>query len=300
MSESAKGALFALSAYFMWGLIPLYFSLLDAVTPLEILAHRIIWSLVFLIALIAIAGKWHILIASIKVPANLRWLILSSLLIAANWLTYIWALQNDQVIDASLGYYINPMVSVVLAMLFLGERLRRLQIAAVFVACLGVAHEIIVVGKLPLVALMLAVSFGFYGLVRKKVAVDSIVGLFIETTILLPVALLYFAYLITRQENVFGNASLEINTLLLGLGLLTTLPLLCFGSAALRMPLTTLGFYQYLAPSIVLLLAITVYGEPFTQERAITFGLILVAVLLFSLEALFFGPQRLAVLQRLS
>ena len=288
MNESRNGAIYALTAYFIWGFIPLYFSLVDVLIPGEILAHRIIWSLLFLMALVLASNRWDLLLGLLKNSNNLWWLVLSSLLIATNWLTYIWALQNNQVIDTSLGYYINPMVSVMLGMVFLGERLRPLQLLAVFIAGIGVVHEIFVVGRLPAVALILALTFGAYGLIRKKVAVDAVVGLLVETLFLLPFALGYFFYLVVQQQNVFGNTTFELNVLILGLGFLTTLPLLSFGAAALRLSLTALGFYQYLAPSMVLLLAVFWYGEAFTLERAITFGLILAAVILFSTDALFF------------
>ena len=284
MSETGKGASYALGAYFIWGFIPLYFSLVDVLGPGEILAHRIIWSVLFLLVLVHIGNKWALLSRLIKVKACVGWLILSSILIASNWLTYVWALQNGQVIDTSLGYYINPMISVCLGIVFLGERLRPLQLVAVGIAGLGVVHEILVIGRLPVVALVLALTFGAYGLVRKKVAVDAVVGLLVETVLLLPFALLFFGYLVTRQENAFGNTTIELDVLIIGLGLLTTMPLLFFGAAALRLPLSTLGFFQYLAPTIVLVLAVTWYGETFTMDRAVTFGLILTAVLLFSLE----------------
>jgi len=284
MSETGKGTFYALGAYFMWGFIPLYFSLVDVLDPGEILAHRIIWSVIFLLVLVLTGKKWALLCNLIKVRSNLGWLVLSSLLIAVNWLTYIWALQNGQVIDTSLGYYINPMISVCLGMVFLGERLRPLQLIAVCIAGLGVVHEVLVLGRLPAVALVLALSFGAYGLVRKKVAVDAVVGLLVETLILLPFALLFFSYLVSKQKNIFGSTTIELDVLIVGLGLLTTMPLLFFGAAALRLTLTALGFFQYLAPTIVLVLAVTWYGEPFTTDRAVTFGLILTAVLLFSLE----------------
>ena len=260
MNESRNGAIYALTAYFIWGFIPLYFSLVDVLIPGEILAHRIIWSLLFLMALVLASNRWDLLLGLLKNSNNLWWLVLSSLLIATNWLTYIWALQNNQVIDTSLGYYINPMVSVMLGMVFLGERLRPLQLLAVFIAGIGVVHEIFVVGRLPAVALILALTFGAYGLIRKKVAVDAVVGLLVETLFLLPFALGYFFYLVVQQQNVFGNTTFELNVLILGLGFLTTLPLLSFGAAALRLSLTALGFYQYLAPSMVLLLAVFWYG----------------------------------------
>jgi len=284
MSETGKGALYALGAYFIWGFIPLYFSLVDDLGPGEILAHRIIWSAVFLLSLVLAGKKWALLYKLIQVKSNILWLALSSLLIAVNWLTYIWALQNGQVLDTSLGYYINPMISVCLGMVFLGERLRPLQLVAVCIGALGVVHEVLVVGRLPAVALILALTFGAYGLVRKKVAVDAVVGLLIETLMLLPFALLFFSYLVMEKENVFGNTTIELGFLVVGLGLLTTMPLLFFGAAALRLALTALGFFQYLAPTMVLVLAVTWYGETFTTDRAVTFGLILAAVLLFSLE----------------
>jgi len=287
MSETGKGALFALGAYFIWGFIPLYFSLVDALVPGEILAHRIIWSVVFLLILVFAGKKWVLLGKLFRDKSTMRWLLLSSLLIAVNWLTYIWALQNNQVLDTSLGYFINPMISVCLGMIFLGERLRPLQLAAVCIAALGVIHEIFVIGRLPAVALILASTFGGYGLARKKVAVDAVVGLLIETLILLPFVVMYFVYLFMEQKHVFGNGSIELDILIVGLGLLTTMPLLLFGAAALRLTLTVLGFFQYLAPTMVLVLAITWYGEPFTMDRAVTFGFILAAVILFSLEMMF-------------
>ncbi|MBV1907074.1 MAG: EamA family transporter RarD [Pseudomonadales bacterium] len=294
MSESGKGILYALAAYFMWGLAPLYFKLVDTVSPAEILVHRIIWSVIFLFGLVVFSRKLSVLIQFVKIPSNVYWLILSSLLIGGNWLTYIWALQNGKVLDTSLGYYINPLLSVVLGLAFLGESLRPLQIVAVVLASLGVLHEIVVVGRLPLVALILAFTFGLYGLVRKKVAVDAAVGLLVETLVLLPLAIIYFGYLVFVQENVFGSVSLSQDGFIVGLGLLTTLPLLCFGFAALRLPLTTLGFYQYLAPSMVLVLAVTLYGEAFTLERGVTFGLIISAILIFSIEALYAHPRAIS------
>ncbi len=280
------GFAFALTAYGLWGVIPVYFKAVGFAGPFEIIAHRICWAVLVLGLVIVVrqqmAGIRHL------TPGRLRWLALSGSLLAINWSVFIWALLNERMLETSIGYYINPLVNVLLGGLFLGERLRPAQIAAVMLAGAGVANELFAVGVFPWVGLTLAFTFGFYGLVRKKIMVDSVVGLGVESLLLLPLAGGYLIWLSMagRGSVASGNVG-EIALLALG-GPLTVIPLVAFAAAALRLSLTTLGFFQYLAPSLTLLLAVFVYGEPFRASQAITFGCIWAALIVFSLDGLRF------------
>ena len=287
MSDQIRGSLFALGAYGFWGVAPVYFKWLSNVPAPEILAHRVLWSFILLAVLIFARQNWGAVRDVLGTPTRFRWLILSGILVAGNWLLFIWALLNERMVESSLGYFINPLVSVVLGVLFLGERLRGLQFIAVALALIGVANEVLRLGSLPWIALALALSFGFYGLVRKRVAVDSISGLAIETALLLPLAIGYMLWVSHTGNLAFGRVDWKINGLLVLAGLVTTIPLICFGAAALRLPLSTLGFFQYLAPSMMLLLAIYVYGEPFQRSQAVTFAFIWTGLLIFTLESLY-------------
>lgn len=278
------GVWFALTAYGLWGVIPVYFKFVDFAGPFEIIAHRICWAVLVLAALIVLrrqmAGIRHLN------RQRLLWLALSGSLLAVNWSVFIWALLNERMLETSIGYYINPLVNVLLGGLFLGERLSRPQAVAVGLAAIGVLNELFAVGVFPWVGLTLAFTFGFYGLVRKKIMVDSIVGLGVESLLLLPLAAgyliwLYFAGLGSMAA---GNTT-EVALLAIG-GPLTVIPLVAFAAAALRLPLTTLGFFQYLAPTLTLLLAVFVYGEPFRASQAVTFGCIWCALALFSFDAI--------------
>lgn len=283
---SRQGVLFALAAYTMWGIAPIYFKALHGVAALEILSHRIIWSFVFLTGLILLSHQASALKQVIRSKKKLGLLLATSLLVATNWLVFIWAVNADHMLDASLGYYINPLINVLLGMLFLGETLRKLQWLAVALAAIGVSIQIIVFGSIPIVAIVLAISFGFYGLLRKKVQVGSQIGLFIETLILTPLAAIYLFLIADSNTSHFIANDIVLNLLLLSAGIVTTLPLLCFASAAARLKLSTLGFFQYIGPSIMLLLAVTFYDEHFSLDKAITFGFIWVALLLFSIDGL--------------
>lgn len=283
------GFWFALTAYGLWGVIPVYFKAVDFAGPFEIIAHRICWAVLVLAVVILIrrqmAGIRHLN------AERLRWLAVSGSLLAVNWSVFIWALLNDRMVETSIGYYINPLVNVLLGGLFLGERLRPAQIAAVGLAGVGVLNELIAVGVFPWVGLTLAFTFGFYGLVRKKIMVDSVVGLGVESLLLLPLAggYLIWLYLAGEGSMAAGNAR-EVGLLALG-GPLTVIPLVAFAAAALRLSLTTLGFFQYLAPTLTLLLAIFVYGEPFRASQAVTFGCIWAALAVFSIDGLRFQRQ---------
>ena len=284
-SEQRTGVWFALGAYGTWGVAPVYFMLIAYATPVEIIAHRIVWSVLILGTLILVRRQ---LFALRHLDASkIGWLAVSGALVAVNWGVFVWALHNDRMLETSLGYYINPLVNMLLGGLFLGERLRSWQKIAALTATLGVCNEIFSVGVLPWAGLTLAFTFGFYGLVRKKLAVDATIGLAVETTLMLPLALAYLIFLtLSGAGSIAAGDSSEVMLLAFG-GLVTVVPLVCFAAAALRLPLTVLGFFQYLAPSLTALLAVFVYGEAFTFSRMVTFGCIWLALLIFSVEGLY-------------
>ena len=279
--EYRKGIILAVCAYTFWGVAPLYFKLLHHVSATEILMHRVIWSFVFMVILMQFIGGFGRLRLILKQPKQLLVLFITSILIAGNWLIFIWAVNNDHMLDASLGYFINPLFNVLLGMVFLGERLRKLQWVAVGLASAGVIVQLVSFGSIPLLSLALAASFGFYGLLRKKVNIDAKSGLLVETAILLPLAL---GYLLTTLDTASANMltnSLNLNLLLIAAGIITTIPLLCFAGAAVRIPFSILGFFQYIGPSIMFILAIKLFNEPFDIEKGITFGFIWGALLVF-------------------
>jgi len=269
----------------MWGIAPLYFKLLTHVPALEIVMHRIVWSVVVLCLLLVARRKFSQVLIAIRNPKIITTLSISGLLLAVNWLIFIWAVNNDRMLDASLGYFINPLFNVLLARLFLQESLTRLQLLAVFVALSGVAFLIFSYGQLPWIALVLATSFSIYGLLRKKVTVDSMPGLLIESCIMLPFALLYWFITDTSSGNMLVN-SVDLNVTLLLAGVVTTAPLLCFTAAARRIRYTTLGFFQYIGPSLMFLLAVLHYQEPLDGTRVITFVLVWSGLLIYVYDSL--------------
>ncbi len=282
--QTKAGVLLAISAYSMWGFAPMYFKLLQTMPALEILLHRIVWSVVILFALIMVLRHHQKVVSALKSKKVLSTLLLSGLLLAGNWLLFIWAVNNDHLLDASLGYYINPLLNVLLGYLFLGERLRKRQQVAVVLATIGVAYLVISVGKLPWIALVLAGSFGVYGLLRKKVAVESIPGLYVESLMMLPFAIWFWWAMASPASNMLNN-DLDLNLILIAAGVVTTAPLLCFTAAARRIQYSTLGFFQYIGPSIMFLLAVFLYGEPLDEDRLITFGFVWSALTLFSFDS---------------
>ena len=285
-NQTQQGYLYAVLAFLMWGMAPIYFKQIESIAALEILTHRVIWSVLFLILIVFAAKQWHQIQHVIKKPKLLGMLCVSSTLLGFNWGLFIWAVNNDHMLDASLGYYINPLLNVLLGVIFLSERLRKWQIIAVAIASLGVLLQVIAYGSFPVVAFALASSFAIYGLLRKKMPVESLPGLLIEALILMPFALIYW-YLTpaTVSSNMFNN-ELILNILLVSAGVVTTLPLLCFIGAAKRLPYSTLGLFQYLGPSIMFTLAVTLYGEVFSIERAVTFACIWGALALYSWDSL--------------
>lgn len=283
--QAKAGVLFALAAYTMWGFAPLYFKLLNAVSASEILVHRIVWSSILLVLIVLLSRKTKATVNIIRQPKLLAKLTATALLLGGNWFLFIWAVNNDHLLDASLGYYINPLLNVALGMLFLGERLRKWQAIAVALAVLGVLVQIVMLGRLPIIALALAGSFGIYGLLRKKLQLDSFVGLLVESILMLPLALSYWFWFTHSATSDMTSNSTNLNLTLIAAGIVTTAPLLCFTSAAKRLTLTTLGFFQYIGPSLMFGLAIVIYNEPLQPAKLITFGFIWLALALYSVDS---------------
>lgn len=275
----------AIGAYLAWGLFPLYWRLLERVSPLEIVAHRVIWSFAFVALLITWRRRWPHLLAALRDRRVLVAMLVSTTLITSNWLLFIWAVNSEHVTQASLGYYINPLVNVILARVFLGERLRPLQLAAVALASVGVINLSLREGVFPWVALTLAASFGLYGLVRKVAPVESLEALAVETGIAAPAALAFVAWLGLRGAPSFGGGAAD-TIFLVGAGVTTALPLLWFASGARKLRYTTMGILQYIAPTGQLACAVLAFGEPFTSAHAVTFALIWTAVILYAGDGL--------------
>lgn len=285
-TETRSGLLYGIAAYLFWGLSIFYFKSIHVVAPLEILSHRILWSVPLLLGWLGFRGRLGDLRAVLRSPRTVGILLASTLLIGTNWLVFIMAVESGRVVQSSLGYYINPLLNVVLGMLFLGERLRPLQWVSVALATVGVAYMAISFGSLPFISLILAVTFGLYGLLRKTVPADGPVGLAVETCLLLPAVLVFLVVRAARGEMAFLHISRQIDVLLMLAGLVTTVPLLWFTNAVRRLRLATVGFLQYLSPSLQLLLAVAVYGEPFTRTHLVTFSFIWAALGLYSADAL--------------
>ncbi|ELV8626864.1 EamA family transporter RarD [Vibrio cidicii] len=284
--RARQGVLLAIGAYTMWGIAPIYFKSISSVSALEILSHRVVWSFFLLAALLHFGRNWRAVSAVITNKSKMLYLVSTAILVGVNWLIFIWAVNANHMLDASLGYYINPLFNVLLGMIFLGERLRKLQWFAVALAACGVLVQLVMFGSVPIVAIALAMSFGVYGLLRKKVSVDAQTGLFIETLVMLPAAAIYLLFIASTPTSNLLDNPVSLNILLVAAGVVTTLPLLCFTGAATRLKLSTLGFFQYIGPSLMFLLAVLIYGEAFTSDKAITFAFIWGALVLFSFDGL--------------
>ena len=287
MKEEKLGFIFAILAFFFWGAIaPIYFKEVSSVSALEILVHRIIWSFLILIPIVFISKQGKVLLKLLKNIKQLRYLFLSTLFVSVNWLIFIWAVSNDKIIETSLGYYINPLINVLFGFLFFNERMSKNQYLAIFIAFIAVVYQIYSIGTFPLISLSLAISFALYGMIRKKVSVGSVVGLFVETMILMPFALVYLFYLLNTSSLAFLSTSTYISFMLSFGGLMTIIPLLLFNGAAIRMKLTTLGFFQYIGPTLSLLLAVFIYNEELGFDKLISFILIWLALVIFSLDTI--------------
>jgi chloramphenicol-sensitive protein RarD len=287
-ARTRAGLMLGLGAYLLWGFLPLYFKLLDHVLPTELVAHRILWSIVFLGAIATFWQRWGAIRTAIGTPKVAATLALTATLIGVNWLVYIWAVVNDHVLEGSLGYYLNPLVNVLLGVAILKERLSRPQIFAVGLAAAGVAVLAIGAGDGLWISLTLAASFALYGFLRKVAPVDSVEGLSIETLMLAPIALAWVLWLQQAGRSGLGSDT-QTTLLLIVSGAVTATPLLLFTAAAKRLPYSTLGFLQYVAPSLQFLLAVLLFGEELTFAHVICFGAIWTALAIFAAEGLRLG-----------
>lgn len=285
--QTRQGVFFALAAYFIWGIAPAYFKLIDYVPADEILTHRVIWSFFFMVVLISVSRQWSGLKRLFATPKKVFTLALSAVLIGGNWLLFIWAVNNHHLLEASLGYFINPLVNIVLGMIFLGERFRRMQWIAVGLATCGVLVQLWTFGSLPIIALALAFSFALYGLLRKKIMVDAQTGMLIETLWLLPVAAIYLFGIADSPTSHMDLNTWSLNLKLMAAGVVTTVPLLCFTAAANRLRLSTLGFFQYIGPTLMFLLAVVFYDEVPGNDKMVTFAFIWVALAIFVMDAVY-------------
>lgn len=283
--ETVAGVLYAGSAFLVWGLSPVYWKAMQSVPALEIVTHRVVWSFLFLVALTLVQRRWGEFKNVLKTPRTLLILALTTLLVSCNWLLYIWAVNAGFMLQASLGYYINPLVNVLLGLVFLKERLRRPQALAVLLACAAVVYRTVSYGELPWIALTLGFTFGFYGLIRKVAPVSSLVGLTIETLLLTAPGMVYLAVLEFREAGALFHVSRPLDMLLIGSGVFTAVPLLFFNLGARRINLSTVGLMQYIAPSGMFLLAVLVYEEPFTAAQVWTFLLIWAALAIYSIDS---------------
>ena len=285
--ENATGIIYTAGAYVLWGILPIYWKFINEVPALEILAHRVIWSFIFvLIIVLLLKRKLLKNFFQVQMSQKKTWLglFLASLFISINWLTYIYAVNTNHIVEASLGYYINPLVAVLLGVFVLREKVNVLQAVSFVIAGIGVIYMTLSVGKLPWISLVLALSFGFYGLSKKLIKVDSILGLLLETLFVLPFALLFLAYLGVNDQHSFSTGSLKNDLFLLGSGIATALPLLWFGIGAQKIPLYMVGFLQYISPTISLILGVLMYGESFTKDHVVTFACIWIAIAIFTIS----------------
>jgi chloramphenicol-sensitive protein RarD len=286
MSDQRRGFLLAAAAYAMWGLFPLYWTLLESAGAIEILAHRIVWSLVVMVALTVGLRRTPQLRHILRTPRLLGILTLAAVVIAFNWGGFIYGVNAGRVVEVSLGYFINPLVTVLLGVVVLGERLRRVQWIAIGIATLAVVVLTVDYGHPPWIAFLLAASFGTYGLAKKKADVEAVESLTFETLVLTPVALGYLVWLSAQGSASFGSDGLVHSALLVSTGLVTAVPLICFGAAAIRVSMTTIGLLQYLAPTLQFVLGLVVFHEGLSTVKWIGFALVWLALALFTTEAL--------------
>ncbi len=290
--QTRQGVLFALGAYFIWGIAPAYFKLIQEVPPTEIMTHRVIWSFFFMLLLVSLCRNWESVKLTLRQPKKVLLLALSATVIAGNWLLFIWAVNNQHLLEASLGYFINPLLNVLVGMVFLGERFRRAQWLAVMLAACGVLLQLWKFGSIPVIALGLAVTFSFYGLLRKKIGVDAQTGMLIETTWLLPAAAIYLFGVADSHTSHLSQNTLHLNLLLIAAGVVTTVPLMLFTAACTRLRLSTVGFFQYLGPTLMFVLAVIFYGEQMTPDKVLSFSFIWAALAVFIFDAIWTFRRR--------
>jgi len=284
-SDDSRGIAYAALAYVLWGIVPIYWRLLDGVPPFELTVHRIVWCALFVMIVALLRRRLGHLRQILRTPRLLGTLTLTSLLISVNWTVYIYCVASRQLVESSLGYYINPLISVGLGVIFLGERMSRVQLAAIVLATGAVAAKAVSLGHFPWIAPVLAFSFGFYGYFRKLAPVDALDGLLVETWIMLPISAGLLVYWYAAGVAAFPSADFGRDVLLIVGGAITAVPLALFAAGARRIRLSTLGFMQYLSPSITLLLAVFGFGEKFTRLDAVAFGCVWAALCLVALES---------------
>jgi chloramphenicol-sensitive protein RarD len=278
-----KGILYGIAAYTMWGLFPIYWKLLQHVPAIQLIGHRIGWSFFLLIFVVIVTRQWRDFRAALDVRI-LQIYFIAAILIGVNWLTYVWAVNAGFIVETSLGYFINPLLSVLLGVLFLHEKLRLLQWLPIALAAAGVGYLTFTYGRLPWIALLLAFTFGIYGLVKKIAPLGSLFGLTLETGILFLPAIFYLIFIEVKDQGAFLHSGFRSDLLMVGAGLVTTVPLLMFASSARRIPLSVVGILQYIAPTLQFLAGVLIYKESFDQSRIVGFSLVWLALIIFWLE----------------
>jgi len=284
LNDTTKGVVYGLGAYTLWGSFPLYFALFKGIPSWEVLIHRVIWSCLFLAVVISILKRWPPVVAALRKPRRLGYVLGCAVFIALNWGIYIYAVETRHVLQASLGYFLTPLVNVAMGLLILGERISRLQAAAVGLAAVAILYQLLLLGELPWITLVLAFSFGTYGLMRKKVELDGLSGLFVETLLLLPLGLLTLAWLSSQGLSHFSDSTYSA-LLLASSGAVTAIPLLAVAGAARRLKLSTVGFLMYINPTIQFLIALYIFHEPLSTAKLVSFVMIWVALSIYSWSA---------------
>lgn len=284
VTKMNKGILNGLAAYALWGFFPIYWKFLHNVAALQVIGHRIGWSFLLLIAITLLTKQWDVFRSAALKPNVIGIYTIAAILLTINWLVYVWGVNSGFIVETSLGYFINPLLSVLLGVIFLRERLRAAQWIPVGIAAIGVIYLTLIYGRLPWIALTLAFSFGVYGLVKKLAPLGSLFGLTLETAIVFPVALIYLLWVEYGGTGAFLHEGALTNILLIGAGAVTTIPLLMFASAAKQIPLSVVGLLQYIAPTLQFLIGIFIYGEPFDKSHLIGFGIVWVALIIFWVE----------------
>lgn len=282
-----KGIWNALTVYVMWGFFPIYWKLLQDVPALQVIGHRIGWSFILLMGVILFTRQWNDFRSVALKPKVIGIYAVAGILLSVNWLIYVWGVNSGFIVETSLGYFINPLISVLLGVLFLHERLRTMQWIPIGLAAAGVIYLTVTYGRLPWIALSLAFSFGVYGLVKKLAPLGSLYGLTLETALVFPIAFVYLAFVQSTGTGVFLQNSLLTDILLIGTGVVTSIPLLLFASAVRQIPLTMIGILQYIAPTLQFLIGVFLYHEPFDQSRMIGFSLVWLALIIFWVENYF-------------
>lgn len=290
MENYKQGIFFGLAAYVLWGILPVYWKALELVSPFEILSSRFMWSCVFVFLLIIFQKKWPLFTKEVKqVFSNVKTgaaMVAAGITISFNWGTFIWAVNNGHIVETSMGYYINPLVSILFAVVFLRERLDKMQLAAITCAFIGVASMVYSFGKIPWVSLTLAFTFALYGLLKKILPVSALTSIMLETLLITPLALVYVYSLWQQGVSFYASGNLQVIMMLTGAGVVTAIPLLLFTAGARLLPLKIIGFLQYISPTLTLLIGVFVYNEAFTASHLLAFGWIWAALLLFIVSQL--------------